>query len=141
MIGNQVSDARYKLASRLSNKLLKLNKTTLIVTESAQHSEVLCRWLWECNGTSFVNHEAANSPDTHLSNLHYADCSMIDQSVMQNGYQVIVNLCDTTPRIAYTAERVVEIIEASEDAKQKGRIRYQQYQKQGMEINTHQLEI
>lgn len=140
LIENHISDAKYKLASHLSNKLLKLKKKTLIVTDSAEATQRLDHWLWSFNGTSFVSHgNVAESSDASL--IHIGDTAAITNHVLQNNYSVLITLCESIPAFSYHFTRIAEIIEQQEEQKTAGRLRYKNYHTEGFTIKTHSLEL
>ncbi len=140
LIENQITDAKYKLASRLSNKLLKLQKKTLIATDSKESTAQLDQYLWSFSGTSFVAHEnVANSKGQSL--IHIGDRESINNDVLKNNYDVLINLCQNTPVFSHHFVRIAEIVEQQDEQKIAGRLRYKNYQQEGFEIKTHSLEL
>lgn len=144
LIENQISDAKYKLASRLSNKLLKLKKKTLIATDSIEETEQLSQLMWTFSGTSFVAHEnVAQATEQSLTEnlIHIGDTKSINNDVLENEYEVLINLCQNAPLFSHHFNRIAEIIEQTDDQKAAGRARYKNYQQEGFEIKTHSLEL
>ncbi|MBX2847797.1 MAG: DNA polymerase III subunit chi [Acidiferrobacterales bacterium] len=139
LIENQVNDAKFKLASRLSNKLLKLKKRTLIATDSADQNARLDGCLWSYSGTSFVAHDDVSTAADSL--IQIGSIESINPQVLERDYEVLISLCDKTPLFSHHFNRIVEIIEPSEDEKKNGRERYKSYQQEGFEIKTHSLEL
>lgn len=140
VIENKIADARYKLASRLSNKLLKLQKRTLLVTDDSESLAQLDHWLWSFSGTSFVAHEPV-SENMDACLIHIGESASINQDVLQNDYDVMINLCADTPTFSHHFSRIAEIIEPTDAQKNAGRLRYKHYQSEGFEIKTHPLEL
>ena len=141
LIANEVADARFKLASRLANKLMRLNKKTLIVTDNNEESATLDNYLWSFTGTSFVAHERCDSDNNANAIIHLGEVPSIDKQVLDNNYDVLVNLATQAPIFCQHFARIAEIIEQQEQAKTNGRERYKSYKEQGFELKTHPLEL
>ena len=141
LIENQVADAKYKLASRLANKLLRLKKKTLIVTDNEGAIDQLDQCLWSFSGTSFVAHERADSDNRTSATIIIAEASAIDVQTLENDYEVLVNLADDIPVFCHHFTRIAEIVEHQEQAKINGRARYKGYKEQGFELKTHPMEL
>ena len=139
LIANEVNDAKYKLASRLANKLLKLKQKTLILTANSDATESLDNHLWSFSGTSFVAHDKAD-PDGP-SFIHIGIESDINASDLENNYAVMINLCESIPVFNHHFQRIAEIIEAQESQKLLGRARYKAYREEGFELKTHNIEL
>lgn len=140
LIENKISHAKYKLASRLSNKLLKLNKKTLIATNSEDQTKQLDDYLWSFSGTSFVAHDNVTQLSDH-SLIHIGNTNSISPQVLENNYDVLINLCNEVPLFSHHFIRIAEIIEQNDEEKTAGRQRYKSYQQEGFEIKTHPLEL
>lgn len=140
LIENKISHAKYKLASRLSNKLLKLNKKTLIATNSEDQTKQLDDYLWSFSGTSFVVHDNVTQLSDH-SLIHIGNTNSISPQVLENNYDVLINLCNEVPLFSHHFIRIAEIIEQNDEEKTAGRQRYKSYQQEGFEIKTHPLEL
>lgn len=142
LISNQVADAKYKLASRLSNKLQRLKQRTLIVTDGAEASLLLDKLMWSFSGTSFVAHEQLNQTQTAQSNIHIADVESVTAQVLNdNDYQVMINLAEHVPPFNHHFSRIAEIIESSDTDKANGRQRYKDYKAEGFELKMHNIEL
>lgn len=140
LIANAVSDAKYKLASRLSNKLLKLKQKTLIVTDGPEATKLLNQWLWSFSGTSFVAHDSINTSES-TSIIHISDENSLSDHDLQSTYAVMINLCESVPTCSHHFQRIAEIIEAQDEQKASGRARYTHYRDKGYELKMHQMEL
>lgn len=141
IIGNPVTDAKYKFASRLSNKLQRINKKTLILTNNSDSSDKLDKLLWSFSGTSFVSHERLGSRDIKYCSLHIGEQSQLDDAVLDNKYAVLINLANNILPDYQHFERIAEIIEQDEQQKQLGRQRFETYKSQGYALKTHNIEL
>jgi len=143
LLSNQVNNAKLKLASRLANKLQRLDKRTLIVTENAEDCDYLDEILWSFSGTSFVAHENLNTSgaDVEHSCIHVSAVEAVTQSNLQLEYDVLINLSKNVPAYNHHFRRIAEIVENDDADKKLGRSRYQNYKTEGYELITHQIEL
>lgn len=141
LIENEVIDAKFKLASRLANKLLRLKKKTLIVTDNKEARDLLDQCLWTFSGTSFVAHERVDSENKASSIIHIAETAAVDVQALETDYNVLVNLADDIPVFCHHFMRIAEIVEQQEQAKINGRSRYKTYKEQGFDLKTHSMEL
>jgi len=115
LISNQVNDAKYKLASRLSNKL--------------QRSD-----------TSFLAHERLDSPKFN-SKIQIGDANLASPNLLEREYNVLINISSEIPIFNHHFERIAEIVDYDESSKNAARVRYKRYQTEGFEIKTHNIEL
>ena len=140
LISNQVTDAKYKLASRLSNKLLRLKQKTLVVTDDKEQCENLDRIMWSFNDTSFVAHDHLNQNSTP-SKINISPIKEVTLEALSDDFNVLINLSNTVPDFSDQFTRIAEIVESDESAKALARQRFKLYKKQGFELNTHTIEL
>lgn len=139
LISNQVTDAKLKFASRLCNKIQRLDKKILVITDSVAVTERLDQILWEFSDTSFVAHEQIT--DQALSTIQIGEHIQVDQQVLARGYSVLINLCQSVPIFNHHFDRVAEIVDPSETDKAAARARFKCYQEEGFELKTHNIEL
>ena len=139
LISNRVADARFKLASRLSNKLLRLEKKTLVVTEDQQQCENLSRIMWSFSDTSFVAHERL-SIDSVNCNITISSITEV-KIESKTDFDVLINLSNTMPDFNRYFSRIAEIVEFDEPVKTLARQRYKIYQENGFMLDTHPIEL
>ncbi len=139
LISNQVADAKFKLASRLSNKLLRLEQKTLVVTEDQQQCENLSRIMWSFSDTSFVAHERLSN-DSANCNINISPITEVEIE-SEADFDVLINLSNTMPIFSRYFSRIAEIVEFDESVKALARQRYKTYQENGFELDTHQIEL
>ena len=140
LIANQISDAKYKFASRLANKLQRLKQRTLLVTADSHSNQHLDQIMWCYSDVSFVAHENATQTSAN-SIIHIAEMAQIDDALLQNNYKVVINLTDSALDYGTRVDRIAEVVEHSETAKSCARERFRAYQTQGLEIKTHNIEL
>lgn len=146
LISNQVADARYKLASRLSNKLARQDNTALVITDSADTSQNLDDIMWSISGTSFVAHDRLGSVEAiktkpPLSKIHIAEADNVTADNFVLKYDVLINLATEIPAYSHHFDRIAEIVEADETAKSQARLRFKSYRDEGFELKTHNIEL
>jgi len=139
LISNQVTDAKLKFASRLCNKIQRMDKKTLVVTDSVETTEQLDQMLWSFSDTSFVAHEQLS--EEALSSIQIGERIQVDNPVLEHGYDVLISLCKEVPVFSHHFARVAEIVEASEDDKAAARARFKNYKDEGFELKTHDIEL
>ena len=139
LISNQVTDAKLKFASRLCNKIQRLDKKTLVVTDSVAITEQLDDMLWSFSDTSFVAHEQIT--DEALSSIQIGEHIQVDQQVLARGYGVLINLCEEVPVFSHHFDRVAEIVDPSDSDKAAARARFKSYKEEGFELKTHNIEL
>ena len=54
LISNRLREAKFKFASRFSNKLKRLDKTPLIITDDADASQTMSACLWAHRDIGFL---------------------------------------------------------------------------------------
>ena len=138
LISNRVSNAKLKLASRLCNKLFKLNKKALVYTSDANESQLLDDLMWQYNDTSFVPHEIiqANNEQLELSPIHISHGTQLPQT-----YDILINLSNQIPEHHQQFDRVAELVANDEQDKHLARQRYKIYQDNNSELTTHNIEL
>lgn len=141
LLANQVKQAKFKLASRLAKKLQGLNNRVLIIADNADDLACLDDTLWTFSGTSFVAHDRLSPDSTSLSKTHIGTPEQINERVLSNDYQVLISLTETVAPFSQRFTRIAEIVEADEPQKLAARARFKEYQRQGFELKTHNLEL
>lgn len=141
LIGNAVKQAKYKLASRLANKLIGLNQRCLLVCDTEQELETLDATLWSFSDASFVAHDRVPSQAQTHAQVHISVAQQVNSHVLDSNYDVLISLCQNAPLYVHHFARIAEVIEADEAAKQAGRQRFRHYKSEGFELKTHQLEL
>lgn len=140
LINNQVNDAKYKLASRLANKLQRSDMRALVVTDTDEDASTLDRIMWSFNDASFLAHDNLSEQNTR-SKIHIGAHNTVSQAVLARNYDVLINLATDIPMFNHHFERIAEIVEVDERAKLAGRARYKSYKTEGFEIKMHTIEL
>lgn len=140
LISNQVNDAKFKLASRLANKLSRLDQSSLVVTDSVEESAQLDKIMWTYSDTSFLPHEVLSDSSTS-SKVMIAAHNSVTPAALETSYDVLINLSSDVPPFNHHFSRIAEVVEESQAAKANARQRYKSYQTEGFEIKTHTIEL
>jgi len=141
LISNSVVNARYKLASRLANKLQRMQQSALLVTDSSEQTSELDKTMWSFSDTSFLAHESIQNNDEAKSNIQIGAHLEVSPAVLSNNFDVLINLGNDVPLFSHHFERIAEIVEADEASKSAARSRYKHYQTEGFELKMHNIEL
>jgi len=127
---------RQDFACKLIEKIYRNGQFCYVLTDDEQQSEAIDKALWTFRAGSFIPHQRYTGT---LPN--HANTILIgDRDVPEAWQQIIVNLSTVFPTLTATTERIVEILDSSEESKRAGRERYRHYQNAGLEIVTHKQE-
>lgn len=140
LISNLITDAKYKLASRLANKLLRLDQSALIITDDDHSTLELDRVMWSFSDTSFLAHERLDSQEFN-SKIQIGDASLASPKLLERNYNVLINISSEIPIFNHHFERIAEIVDFDDTSKNAARVRYKRYQTEGFEIKTHKIEL
>ena len=140
LISNQVQNAKFKLASRLGNKLQRLDQSALVITDNEQATALLDEVMWSFSDTSFLAHDRIANEE-HLSSIQIGDANQTSSKLLEKEYNVLINISSEVPIFNHHFARIAEIVEADEDSKTAARVRYKRYQTEGFEIKTHNIEL
>jgi DNA polymerase III subunit chi len=127
---------RYLFACKLIEKAYRSGHFCYVLTDSVTQNQLLDDLLWTFRAGSFIPHQmyTGEIPDFKKVIL----IGSLDAP--QNWQKTIINLSSQCPKNAELAERIVEILDNSEEAKELGRNRYRQYQQSGIAITTHKID-
>jgi len=141
LISNKINDAKYKLASRLANKLQRLQQRTLVITDSAESTAHLDKVMWSFSDTSFLAHDHIGATDNVGAPVVIGEHNKVSPDMLENPHDVLINLAADIPLFNHHFARIAEIVEQDEMAKKSARVRYKRYQDEGFEIKTHPIEL
>ncbi|MGR8931645.1 MAG: DNA polymerase III subunit chi [Gammaproteobacteria bacterium] len=123
---------RQDFACKLIEKIYRSDQFCYVLTETAEQAADIDTQLWTFRAGSFVPHQLYQGtlPD-------YKNTILIGGSDIPPDWQkVIVNLSSYFPPTSASIERILEILDNSEESKQAGRERYRHYREAGLEITT-----
>ena len=121
-------------ACRLAAKAYALGHKVVALCPDAETAQRIDRMLWLSPATGFVPHcdsSSALAPVTPVIIDHRAGEPVHDQ--------VLMNLRDEWPGFFSRFERLIEIVTAEDDDKQRARERYKFYRDRGYEIRIRDL--
>ncbi len=140
LISNRVRDAKYKLASRLANKLYRMRQSCLIVTDDELATTELDKVMWSFSDSSFLAHDSI-SDSSPKSSIQIGDHNSVTSLVLEREHNVLINLSCDVPMFNHHFSRIAEVIEADDDAKASARKRYKTYQGEGFDLKMHNIEL
>lgn len=140
LISNQLDDAKFKLASRLANKLQSMRQGALLVTDDASQTARLDQLMWSFNDASFLPHETLDNSNQYCR-IMLGEHDAVSPHILEQNFEVLINLSTKVPVFNHHFARIAEIVEADETAKAAARVRYKRYQTEGFELKMHQIEL
>lgn len=140
LISNRVNNAKYKLASRLANKLQRMKQSSLVITDNADATTELDKVMWSFSDASFLAHEPLNETNP-AALVNIGDKHSVSATTLDRQHDVLINLSSEIPVFNHHFSRIAEIVEADEEAKAAARVRYKSYQGEGFELKMHNIEL
>lgn len=135
VLATQALAERYQFGCKLIEKAYRSGLFPYVLTDNPEQSRQIDDLLWTFRAGSFVPHQifTGNSPAEQ-------NAILIGSDQPPAGWQkTVINLSSRCPQTFQQAERILEILDDSDDCKAAGRSRYRQYQQAGIEITTHKL--
>ncbi len=126
---------RQRFACRLIEKIYRNGQYCYVLTDSAQQSQQMDDLLWTFRAGSFVPHRLYQGDAPTECNEVLID----GEPIPENWLNIVVNLSSQPPRQFSQCEKIVEILDSSENSRLAGRQRYRFYQQAGFEITTHNM--
>jgi DNA polymerase-3 subunit chi len=128
-------EARLRFACRLAEKAMKLSHQVHALAEDETQAHTLDDLLWTFRAESFVPHVIGepDAPDAPPVTIGH------DPSRPPTGSHVLINLRTDVPSCFDSFQRVVEIIDSSEDSRRSGRERFKFYRDNGYDPQTHRI--
>lgn len=125
---------REQYACRVIEKAYKLGHKIYVHTSGETQASAIDDMLWTFHQDSFVPHarvEGADSSSTQVLIGHTGD--------RNTKSEILINLSPDVPPFFKEYQRVVEIIDQSDDVKVKGRERFMYYREQNCDVNSHNV--
>jgi DNA polymerase-3 subunit chi len=127
------NDARTRFACRLSEKAFGLSHRVHALTADAGDAARLDDLMWTYRAGSFLPHTIADggkdSDNPVTIGCDASECTG----------ELLINLTDDVPACFEQFERVAEIVDASEEGRQRGRRRFGFYRDNGYQPQTHRV--
>lgn len=133
---------RLRTACVVTRKRYLAGETVLAYSADAQRLAAFDRLLWAFDPASFVPHVGMDDPlaaDTPVVLLATAPGTWLDRLPEGAALPWLLNLDDACPPDAARFERVMEIVSASDDDRQKARLRWREYVSAGHDVHAHDL--
>ena len=135
VLQTQSDQGRLVFVCKLVEKAYRSGSHIYILTGSEAQSRLLDNLLWTFRAGSFIPHQIYTGKTPTIENS-----ILIGTLIAPESWQkTIINLSDKHPTDLDHAERILEILDASETVKQAGRERYRHYKHLGLTINTHKM--
>ncbi len=125
---------RLTIACRLAEKALRKGYRPLMLSESPSQQSTLDDLLWTFRAGSFVPH----TTDT-ASRHAVAEVRLGLNMACMTDIDLLINLQPSVPDFPQNIERIIEIVDQTEETRLSGRKRYRTYQKNGMPVKTHKI--
>jgi DNA polymerase III subunit chi len=135
VLATESLNERYQFACKLIEKAYRNGAFAYVLTDSLEQSQVIDDLLWTFRPGSFIPHEIYRVEEPN------ADSQILigHNNPPVNWQKTLVNVSAQIPQDFQQAERILEILDNSEETKAWGRQRYKQYQQAGFEITTHKM--
>lgn len=135
VLPTESSQERHLFACKLIEKAYRSGSFAYVLTDSLEQSQLIDNLLWTFRAGSFIPHQIYMGEMPTIE-----DVVLIGSSNPPEHWQnTVINLSSQCPQGFQNAERILEILDNSEETKTIGRNRYRQYQQAGIEIATHKM--
>jgi DNA polymerase III subunit chi len=136
VLPTESSQERYLFACKLIEKAYRSGVFAYVLTDSLEQSQLIDDLLWTFRAGSFIPHQIYTGGEV----VSVENTVLIGSSNPPEHWQnTLINLSSQCPQNFQQAERILEILDNSEETKTVGRNRYRQYQQAGTEITTHKM--
>jgi DNA polymerase-3 subunit chi len=135
VLASSHQQGRLEFACKLIEKIYRTGQSCYVLVDSDAQAQQLDNQLWTFRPGSFIPHQ-----------LYTGSVPDLPQTILIGGgnvpeawQQVIVNLSGQYPTAMEKTERILEILDGSEETRKLGRARYRHYQSLSWGIVTHQV--
>jgi DNA polymerase III subunit chi len=135
VLPTESSQERYLFACKLIEKAYRSGVFAYVLTDSLEQSQLIDDLLWTFRAGSFIPHQIYTGEVFSIENTVLIGSS----SPLEHWQSSVINLSSQCPQNFQQVERILEILDNSEETKTVGRNRYRQYQQAGIEIATHKM--
>lgn len=135
VLPSESTQERYLFACKLIEKAYRSGVFVYVLTDSLEQSRLIDDLLWTFRAGSFIPHQVYTGESPTIENVVLIGLS----NPPEHWLKTVINLSSKCPQDFQQAERILEILDNSEETKTGGRTRYRQYQQAGIEINTHRM--
>jgi DNA polymerase-3 subunit chi len=135
VLATQDQQQRQDFACKLIEKIYRSGYFPYVLTDSAEQAEQIDNALWTFRAGSFIPHQIYRGEIPAFTGT-----ILIGSENIPDGWQkIVVNLSSLYPPTTAPTERILEILDNSEECKQAGRQRYRHYQQAELAITTHKM--
>ncbi|MDP2902472.1 MAG: DNA polymerase III subunit chi [Methylovulum sp.] len=135
LLPSDAAQQRHQFACKLIEKSYRSGCFCYVLTDTAEQSRFIDDLLWTFRAGSFVPHQL------YTGELPAIETVILIGSRNPPGHwqKNVINLSSQCPENFQQAERILEILDDSEDTKAAGRQRYRQYKEAGIAVATHKI--
>jgi DNA polymerase III subunit chi len=135
VLPTESTQERNQFACKLIEKAYRSGVFVYVLTDSQEQSQQIDDLLWTFRAGSFIPHQIYTGELPAIESVILIGSS----SPPELWRKTLINLSSQCPQDFQQAERILEILDNSEETKAFGRQRYRQYQQAGIEITTHKM--
>lgn len=152
ILPSQSIQERDEFACKLIEKAYRNGCFCYVLTDNTEQSQKIDDLLWTFRAGSFIPHQIYTGELPFIAKDGvYAESSQVASSaiekviligsldVPEHWQNTVINLSSHCPEHFDRIERIFEILDNSETAKELGRNRYRHYQQSGLTITTHKI--
>jgi DNA polymerase-3 subunit chi len=141
LLPSRSQQERYLFACKLIEKAYRSGHFCYVLTDSAEQSEIMDNLLWTFRAGSFIPHERYTSETFSLPRAEWERHVILigTHKAPEDWQKTVINLSSQCPQDLEQIERILEILDDSEETKEAGRQRYRQYHQLGLAIATHKI--
>ena len=135
LLTNNEPQATWLVACRLLEKAYQRGHRVFVYCESKENAEHLDELLWTYKDDSFIPHNLQGEGPEPPPPIQ------IGYGTEPRGFNdILLNMSSTIPPYFTRFRRVMEIVAASEEAKEMSRNHYREYRSKQCELHTHPIE-
>ncbi len=135
VLPTESTQERYLFACKLIEKAYRSGVFVYVLTDTLEQSQQIDDLLWIFRAGSFIPHQVYTDELPEIENTVLIGAN----NPPAHWQKTIINLSSHCPNNFQNLERLLEILDHSEETKEFGRQRYRQYQHAGIEITTHKM--
>lgn len=135
VLPTESTQERYQFACKLIEKAYRSGFFVYVLTDSIDQSRHIDDLLWTFRAGSFIPHQIFADEIPEIKNTVLIGAN----DPPAQWQKTLINLSTRCPADFQDFERILEILDNSEETKAWGRQRYKQYQQAGIEITTHKM--
>ncbi|MDP3561442.1 MAG: DNA polymerase III subunit chi [Legionellaceae bacterium] len=135
LLTNEEPQANWLVACRLLEKAYQRGHRVFVFCEHASDASLIDELLWTYKDNSFIPHNLqGEGPEP-------PPAVQIGYDQEPRGYNdILLNMSSAIPAFHTRFRRIIEIVQANEDAKEISRNHFREYRKHGYELTTHTIE-